>query len=89
MQGVSALKARVSYSGRRPSLSGMNTQAAGRVETPMTLRRKKSQRMPPAWAWGWVRRAVDSDDEKEGLWRPAAAAANEAEIDLEVVTRPR
>jgi hypothetical protein len=33
MQSVSA---RVSYSGSRPSLSGANTQAAGRVETPMT-----------------------------------------------------
>jgi hypothetical protein len=45
--------------------------------------------MPPAWGWGWVRHAVGSNDEEEGLWRPAAAAANEAEIDLEVVTRPR
>ena len=40
MQGVSERKTRVSYSGRRPSLSGANTQAAAaertRTRTPMT-----------------------------------------------------
>jgi serine/arginine repetitive matrix protein 2 len=38
MQGVSERKTRVSYSGRRPSISGVNTQAAAaeRTQTPMT-----------------------------------------------------
>ena len=65
MQEVSARKTRVSYSGRRPSLSGANTQVAEKVQPPMTpskLVKRKSL--------GFVRLAFGAGTTEE---KPASA----------------